>query len=191
MSAPLERADAVVGGLSGGRADVRLCFQPMPEEPKDSDDVKVVDRRRFTSAGERRPGTELRPEPPPGPAAAAPSPAPAAPRAETAEERTAREAYDGQRPPRDYKVDFESLVMSLSTSAMYQLGLVEDPARGALPADLEAARHTIDMLAVIQEKTRGNLTPKEEQLLEQLLYELRLAYVGVSTGKVSGPPRRV
>ena len=115
MSAPLERADAVVGGLSGGRADVRLCFQPMPEEPKDSDDVKVVDRRRFTSAGERRPGAELRPEPPPGPAAAAPSPAPAAPRAETAEERTAREAYDGQRPPRDYKVDFESLVMSLST----------------------------------------------------------------------------
>src|SRR3990167_9864614 len=157
----------------------------------DLDDVKVVDRRRFTSAGERRPGAELRPEPPPGPAAAAPSPAPAAPRAETAEERTAREAYDGQRPPRDYKVDFESLVMSLSTSAMYQLGLVEDPARGALPADLEAARHTIDMLAVIQEKTRGNLTPKEEQLLEQLLYELRLAYVGVSTGKVAGPPRRV
>lgn len=165
----------------------------MPEEPKDSDDVKVVDRRRFTSEGERRPGAELRPEPPPSPAAApAPSAPPAAaPRTETADERTAREAYDRQRPPRDYKVDFESLVMSLSTSAMYQLGLVEDPARGALPADVEAARHTIDMLAVIQEKTRGNLTPKEELLLEQLLYELRLAYVGVSTGKVAGPPRRV
>src|SRR3990172_6785992 len=101
----------------------------MPEEPKDSDDVKVVDRRRFTSAGERRPGAELRPEPPPSPAAApAPSAPPAAaPRTETTEERTAREAYDGQRPPRDYKVDFESLVMSLSTSAMYQLGLVEYP----------------------------------------------------------------
>jgi len=164
----------------------------MPKEPKETDDVKVVDRRRFTSEGERRPGVDLPPEPPPDPAVASPTPAPAAaPRAETADERTAREAYDRTRPARDYKVDFESLVMSLSTSAMYQLGLVEDPGRGALPADLEAARHTIDMLRVIQEKTRGNLTPKEEQLLEQLLYELRLAYVGVSTGKVSGPPRRV
>jgi len=167
----------------------------MADEPKESDDVRVVDRRRFTSEGKRRPDAEVAPEPAaaptaPAPSATAPS-APPPPRTETADERSAREAYDRQRPPRDIKVDFEGLIMSLSTSAMYQLGLVEDPGRGPLPADLEAARHTIDMLALLQEKTRGNLAPKEERLLDQLLYELRLAYVGVSSGKVSGPPRRV
>lgn len=162
----------------------------MADEPKEKDSVKVVDRRRFNATGERRPDAELPPEPAPSAASPTPPPKPE-PRAESQDERTAREAYNRQRPRGDIKVDFESLVMSLSTSAMYQLGLVEDPGRGPYPADLEAARHTIDMLAVIQEKTRGNLTPKEEQLLEQLLYELRLAYVGVSSGKVSGPPHRV
>ncbi|MBI2955877.1 MAG: DUF1844 domain-containing protein, partial [Acidobacteria bacterium] len=74
-------------------------------------------------------------------------------------------------------MDFEALLMSLYTSAMYQLGLVEDPVRGRPPLDLENARHTIDMLAVLEEKSRGNLTPREQQLLEQALYELRVSYV--------------
>ncbi len=66
---------------------------------------------------------------------------------------------------------------------MYQLGLVEDPTRAGIPTDPEAARHTIDMLGIIQEKTRGNLSAREAQLLDQVLYELRLAYVHVSSGK--------
>lgn len=157
----------------------------MPNEPKDARDVKVVDRRRFTPEGEPRPDAESAPNPAP----ASSAPPQEAPPAESAAAQSARRAYDRERPPRDYKVDFETLVMSLSTSAMYQLGLVEDPARSGIPADLEAARHTIDMLAVIQEKTRGNLTPREQQLLEQVLYELRLAYVSVTSGAQPRAPQ--
>jgi hypothetical protein len=69
---------------------------------------------------------------------------------------------------------------------MYQLGMVEDPVRGRPPADLEGARHSIDMLAVIQEKTRGNLSAREQQLLDQALYELRVAYVALASGQPSG-----
>jgi hypothetical protein len=69
---------------------------------------------------------------------------------------------------------------------MYQLGLVQDPTGAQIPTDIEAARHTIDILGVLQEKTRGNLTAQEEQLLDQVLYELRLAFVHISGGQ---PPR--
>lgn len=153
----------------------------MPEEKKQEEPLTVVDRRRFTEEGERRSGVETSkvPEPPLAP----PPPPSAAPAAESDASRAARQAYERQGGPRQYKVDFETLVMSLSTSAMYQLGLVEDPVRGRPPADLEGAQHTIDMLGVIQEKARGNLTPQEKRLLEQVLYELRISYVALAGGK--------
>ncbi len=167
---------------------------PEKEKPGEPDTVRVVDRRRFTSAGERRPDVEAPPEPPPEPPtlqAPASPPAPPASQAPPAGEseaaRTARQAYDHQRGPQDFKVDFEGLIMSLSTSAMLQLGLIEDPARGRAPADLEAARHTIDTLGLIQEKTRGNLTAHEVQLLDQVLYELRLAFVHVGNQPPAAP----
>lgn len=154
----------------------------MPEQKKEPEPLTVVDRRRFTTEGERRHDVEQSPtpappsEPPPKPAAQAPSRP--QPRHESEPARQARQVYEQQSGRAgDRKSDMETLILSLSTSAMIQLGLVEDPAGGRIPADLEAARHTIDMLAVVQEKTRGNLTPPEEQLLEQVLYELRLAYV--------------
>ncbi len=84
-------------------------------------------------------------------------------------------------------MDFETLVLSLSTTTMYQLGLVEGPDRAPIPADLQAARQTLDMLAVIEEKTRGNLSTREQQLLEQALYELRLTYVQLSGQKSPAP----
>lgn len=151
----------------------------MPEEKKEQEPITVVDRRRFTDEGDRRAGVEAPrpPEPPPTP------PPSAAPAAESDASRAARQAYERQGGSRQYKVDFETLVMSLSTSAMYQLGLVEDPVRGRPPADLEGAQHTIDMLGVIQEKTRGNLTAAEQRLLEQVLYELRLSFVALAGGK--------
>ena len=161
----------------------------MPEPKKEPEPLTVVDRRRFTTEGERRqdvePAPVAAPEPPPKPAAQAP-PRPQ-PRHESEPARQARQAYERQSGRAgERKSDLETLILSLSTSAMIQLGLVEDPAGGRIPADFEAARHTIDMLAVVQEKTRGNLTPQEEQLLEQVLYELRLAYVNISSGSRPG-----
>jgi len=164
----------------------------MPEPKKEPEPLTVVDRRRFTTEGERRqdvePSPVPTPEPPPIPAAQGPSPP--QPRHEGEPSRKARQAYEQQSGHAgERKSDLETLILSLSTSAMIQLGLVEEPAGGRIPADFEAARHTIDMLAVVQEKTRGNLTPQEEQLLEQVLYELRLAYVSISSGSRPGAPR--
>lgn len=161
----------------------------MADESKEGEGVKVIDRRRFTPGGELRPDAPPLPAMPLPPTPVTPSPIAAAAPTESEAGRQARQAFDRQRPRGDYRVEFETLVMSLSTSAMYQLGLVDDPQRGAPPADLESARHTIDMLAVLQEKTRGNLGAQEQRLVEQVLYELRLAYVSVSTGKKPSPPR--
>ena len=78
-------------------------------------------------------------------------------------------------------VDFAGLVLSLGTSVMLHLGLVEDPATGApLPPDLAVARHTIDTLDMLEIKTRGNLTDEEQELLKGVLTDLRMRFVEVS-----------
>jgi hypothetical protein len=75
-------------------------------------------------------------------------------------------------------IDFATFVLSLGTSALYQMGRLEDPSSGE-PAqpDLLIARQTIDTLEMISEKTQGNLDPEETKLLESILYELRLRFV--------------
>ncbi|MFI5298887.1 MAG: DUF1844 domain-containing protein [Polyangiales bacterium] len=76
-------------------------------------------------------------------------------------------------------LDFSTLVLSLSQTALMHLGDVADPsiADAELHRDLRLARQTIDLLGVLQEKTKGNLTGEEERLLDQLLYDLRLRFV--------------
>ncbi len=76
------------------------------------------------------------------------------------------------------KVDFSMLILSVSHSAFFHLGLVEDPAtQQTAPVDKALARSDIDMLEILQEKTQGNLTPEEEKLLQSLLYDLRMRFV--------------
>ncbi|MDH3687128.1 MAG: DUF1844 domain-containing protein [Myxococcales bacterium] len=84
--------------------------------------------------------------------------------------------------PRAYpKPDFAALVVSLGSSALFHLGLVPDPATGETGApDLPLARQTIDLVEILQEKTHGNLTPEEDQLLQSLLTDLRMRYVEAS-----------
>ena len=74
-------------------------------------------------------------------------------------------------------VDFHTFVLSLGSSALMHLGELERPGAGAAEKDLPMAKHTIDILAMLQEKTKGNLTPDEAKLLESLLYDLRLRFV--------------
>jgi hypothetical protein len=73
-----------------------------------------------------------------------------------------------------------SLLNMLAVEAAMSLGLIESPVEGAPPVDLETARHMIDLLGVIQSKTRGNLTDEEEKLLENILTDLRMQYVALS-----------
>lgn len=75
------------------------------------------------------------------------------------------------------KVDFSSFVLSVYSSVLVQLGMVEEPVTGKKEKNLELAKQSIDMMAMIKEKTAGNLDTEEENLLTNLLHELRLAYV--------------
>lgn len=78
------------------------------------------------------------------------------------------------------KIDFSSFVLSLYSSGLVQLGKVEDPSTGKKTVNMAMAQHTIDMIAMLQDKTAGNLTEDEDNLLKALLSELRLAYVEAS-----------
>ena len=75
---------------------------------------------------------------------------------------------------------FEFLAESLRLQAEMQLGLMHGGAEDQPPADLDLARHTIDLMAMLQEKTRGNLTLEEQRLLDNSLTLLRFRYVQVA-----------
>lgn len=75
------------------------------------------------------------------------------------------------------KIDFSSFMLSLYSSVLVQLGKVEDPATGQKCQHLDLAKHSIDIIAMLEEKTRGNLDTDEEHLIMTLLSEARIAYV--------------
>ena len=78
------------------------------------------------------------------------------------------------------KISFAAFVLSLAHTAAVHFGDVADPVSGAkMEANPQAAQQMIEILALLEEKTRGNLTAEERQLLEQLLFELRLRYIEV------------
>jgi hypothetical protein len=81
------------------------------------------------------------------------------------------------------ELSFTALVISLASTAAVHFGDVPDPATGEPSTpNLEGARQMIDILELLDEKTRGNLTAEERQVLEQVLFELRLRYVQASEG---------
>jgi hypothetical protein len=80
-------------------------------------------------------------------------------------------------------IDFTTFCISLGTSAFVHLGEVPHPETGKAEANLALAKQTIDILGMLQAKTRGNLTPEEEKTLERLLLDLRLRYVQRSSGQ--------
>jgi hypothetical protein len=173
-------------------------------EKKNDQAFTVTDRRKFTLEGELRqevvseeqtpasstpPTAESKPKTA-GPEPSAPSasqldavpPAPSA-REQQAQQEAYRESGKRLEPsplsgrtPQDYEMNFERLVASLYMSAMMQLGLLQE--QGQQPvADLLGAKQSIDTLGVLQEKTKGNLTEAEQNLLQNCLYELRVAFV--------------
>jgi len=82
----------------------------------------------------------------------------------------------------------ELLVTMLATEAMVALGQIPHPATGQVQADREQAQYLIDLLDVLREKTHGNLTEREQQMLEVLLHELRMAFVQTAGGAPASPP---
>ncbi|NBW80377.1 DUF1844 domain-containing protein [bacterium] len=72
---------------------------------------------------------------------------------------------------------FGLLTLSLGNAALVGLGLMPEPESGKTTQDLSLAAHNIELLAMLQDKTKGNLSPEEQHLLEGLLYDLRLKYI--------------
>ena len=75
------------------------------------------------------------------------------------------------------KMTFATFIISLNHSALVHLGMVEDPSSGTKAKNLELAKQTIDVIAMLEEKTKGNLTEEEARMIESLLYDLRMVYV--------------
>ncbi len=91
-------------------------------------------------------------------------------------EEPLREEISAQEGPLP-EIDFTSFIFSLSTSALIQLGEIEDPFTKTSVKNLPLAKQTIDLIGMVKEKTKGNLTPDEERLIEYVLYDLRMKYV--------------
>jgi len=79
------------------------------------------------------------------------------------------------------EVSFPTFVFSLSSSALLHFGEIPDPTTGQKNKNLLMAKHTIDILGMLEEKTKGNLTDDEAQLLKNILYDLRMRYVNENT----------
>jgi hypothetical protein len=84
-------------------------------------------------------------------------------------------------------VSFVAFVISMASNAAVHFGDAPDPDTGEpRPPNLDLAAQTIELLAMLEEKTRGNLSAEERQLLDQVLYELRMRYVEARKGSASG-----
>jgi hypothetical protein len=101
----------------------------------------------------------------------------------TTKEGSRAEGNSGENPEQLPGIDFATFVVSLSHGALVHLGDAPDPSGARSASDLELARQTIDLLGVLEEKTRGNLTGDEERILSAALYDLRLRFVEVSRAK--------
>jgi hypothetical protein len=89
----------------------------------------------------------------------------------------AKDTPPGQEGPPRPPIDFPSYLLSYYTQGLVLLGEVPNPYTNKKEEDVEAARHTIDILSMLELKTKGNLTNEEQQLLESVLYELRMKFM--------------
>ena len=133
----------------------------MGNDKKNTEEEKgfVVKDRRFSAKKEEKPQPQAKQE---GEAEAAPG----------------EDTFTEQGPLPE--IDFSHFIFSLSTSVLIQLGEVQDPFTQKTAKNLPLAKQTIDLIAMLMEKTKGNLTPEEGKIIENLLYDLRMRYVKAS-----------
>ncbi len=148
--------------------------RPEPDAPGEQTDAKGAADNivSFPGEGARKREAEQKAAPPD------PEAAQAAQAAVAAEQ--AYQQANSARPREIPEASLNTLLNMLAGEAAMLMGMVESPGGGQLPVDLEAARHMIDMLGVLQEKTRGNLTAEEINQLENVLAYLRMQYVALS-----------
>ena len=166
------------------------------EQPK----LKVVDRRPFNPDGSPRelsaeekpdveveteaaapPATERKTETSPPPLQSKEGPRPAEPKSRPAAQPHESEPAHLEGDPLDNPASFLSLIMSLASNAAASLGMMPHPVTGETGIDLKTAKHWIDVLGMLEQKTRGNLDPQEAQVMESLLADLRMQYVSFTS----------
>jgi hypothetical protein len=109
-------------------------------------------------------------------------------RTEAAEQLPKDDYADSEIPGADDPTSFINFLMSIASNAAAALGMMEHPVTGQRAVDTELAKHWIDVLGMLQQKTRGNLAPQEKQIFESLLGDLRMQYVSLSgTRQPKGP----
>jgi len=140
----------------------------MPEDVIQGEGFTVKDRRAFDSEGKAREPSD---------------------KAQDTAEKTQDTAEKAQEEPKKEttqeapplpEVNFSSFLLSLSSSVLLHLGEIADPQSGAKRKDMALAKQSIDILTLLKEKTEGNLTEEEKNLLENLLYDLRMRFVKAS-----------
>jgi hypothetical protein len=129
---------------------------------------QVKDRRRFTESGEARPDADVDEG---GRATEAPEAKPAAAAAAEAK------AEEPRRPRAPLEINLSTFLISLSTQALMCLGEIPDPTTGQATTDLVAVQELIDIIEMLQQKTRGNVDETESRLFEKILFDLRMRYV--------------
>jgi hypothetical protein len=164
-------------------------------------DFVISDRRKFTDEGELRtdvsdqPREQVASSPPNAASDSEPMPAPpshAEQEAQGNEYRATNKKLDdllvegGHGKAEDFEMTFDRLVQSLYVTAMLQLGIMRREGENPRP-DIIGARQTIDTLGVLKDKTKGNLTEQEESLLQNVLFELRMAFLEM-TNALTRPP---
>jgi hypothetical protein len=92
-------------------------------------------------------------------------------------------------PGADDPASFANFLMSLASNAASSLGMIEHPVTRKREVDLELGKHWIDVLGMLQDKTRNNLSPQEQQILEGLLADLRMQYVSLANATTQKEPR--
>ena len=132
----------------------------MKEKKKKDSGFVVKDKRLFAESGEARPQEEAKA-----------SPETEAPKPQEIPETATNQEVD--YPP----VNFTNFVFSLSTSALFHFGDLADSEDGKTQKNLPAAKQTIDILDMLNEKTKGNLDENENKLIQSMLYELKMRYV--------------
>jgi hypothetical protein len=130
----------------------------MSDQEEKKSGFVVKDNRRFDTSGNERAGEEER-------------------QASSASEETpsAKVAASAREVPDE--IDFSSFIISLGTQALMQLGELKPPEGIDMPVDKAAAKQTIDILSMLEQKTKGNLEPTEAQLLEEILHNCRIGFV--------------
>jgi len=128
----------------------------MAKDEKKKKEVKIEDKRRFTAEGK-----------------------PKDPKQEPKPKEEAKKEKGGEKAPPMPPIDFTSFVLSFASSAQVHMGLLPNPVGKKTEKNLDLAKQTIDVLGLLEEKTKGNLKENEDRILKDILHNLRLQFVEV------------